>query len=121
MNKNIGIIGCGAILPRHLESIDLNKNFNLVAICDIQESTSTEIAKKLGVESYTNYKKMIDSGKVNFITIATPNSLHHEQAIYGLKNGCDVLIEKPVSFSEEEIYDIMNTAKLNNREAYCVL
>jgi predicted dehydrogenase len=117
----VGIIGCGAILPRHIESIEANKNFNLVSLCDIQESLVKGISKKLNVQHFTDFKQMVDSGILDFVTIATPNSLHIEQALYCLENGCDVLIEKPVSFNVDEINQILNCAKENNRDAFCVL
>jgi UDP-N-acetyl-2-amino-2-deoxyglucuronate dehydrogenase len=122
MNKyNVAIVGCGAILPRHLESIKLNNMYNLVAICDIQEDLVKNLGKKLNVKSFTSFKELIDSKISNFITIATPNSLHVDQSIYALENGCDVLIEKPVSFSENEVQQIIKVAKKHNQNAYCVL
>jgi predicted dehydrogenase len=117
----VGIVGCGAILPRHLESIEANDNFELVAICDIQEDLVKSIGKKLKVKSFTNFKELIDSGITNFVTVSTPNSQHISQAIYALENGCDVLIEKPVSFTKEEVIEIVDVAKRNNQKAYCVL
>jgi UDP-N-acetyl-2-amino-2-deoxyglucuronate dehydrogenase len=117
----VGIVGCGAILPRHLEAIELNNEFELTAVCDIQEVLVKSLSKRLKVKAYTDYKKMIASKEVDFITLATPNSLHYEQAMYALKHGCDVLIEKPVAFTEEEVKDIINEAKKYNRNAYCVL
>ena len=117
----VGIIGCGAILPRHLEAIDFNDDFELKSVCDIQEVLVKSLSKRLKVSSYTDYKEMILSKEVDFVTICTPNSLHHEQAIFALRNGCDVLIEKPVAFTDEEVYDIMKEAEKHNRKAYCVL
>ena len=117
----VSIIGCGAILPRHLESINLNTNFELIGVCDIQKDLVKNLGKKLKVASFTNFKELIDSKISNFVTIATPNSIHAEQAIYALKNGCDVLIEKPVAFSKEEVEKVIQVAKDNNQKAYCVL
>lgn len=117
----VGIIGCGAILPRHLEAIEANPDFELVSVCDIQESLVKSIASRLNVRAYTDYKEMILSKSVDFVTIATPNSLHYEHSLFALKNGCDVLIEKPVAFTKEEVIEIINEAKKNNRNAYCVL
>jgi len=117
----VGIIGCGAILPRHLESIEANNNFELVAVCDIQEILVTSISKRLNVKSYTDYKDMIKNGGVNFVVVATPNSLHVEQAIFALQNKCDVLIEKPVAFSLKEIELIDNVSQKTKQNAYCVL
>lgn len=117
----VGIIGCGAILPRHLESINNNDEFELVALCDIQKNLVESIAKKQNVEYYTDYKKMIDSNTVNFVVVASPNSLHFEHTIYSLENGCDVLVEKPVSFYKKDVEKIIEVSKKNNRTSYCVL
>ena len=117
----IGIIGCGAIFPRHLEAIESNSNFKLIAVCDIQETLVKSVSKRLKIKSYTDYKEMIKSKEIDFVTIATPNSLHHEQAIFALQNKCDVLIEKPVAFTKEEIEDIIKVAEENKQKAYCVL
>lgn len=117
----VGIVGCGAILPRHIESIVNNPKFELVAICDIQENIAKEIGKKYKLKWFTDYKEMIKTGGVNFITIATPNSLHLEQAIFSLSNNCDVLVEKPVSFLSSDVEKIIEVSKKYKTNAYCVL
>lgn len=117
----VGIIGCGAILPRHLEAINLTTNFKLVALCDIQKDLVNSLSEKYKVSAYTDYEKLILSKEVDFVTIATPNSLHYEQAIFALKNNCDVLIEKPVSFSVDDVTEIIETSKQYGRNVYCVL
>lgn len=118
---NVGIIGCGAIFRRHYEAISNNKKYNLVAVCDIQPTLAKNIAKKYGVKYYTDYKKMVQSKDIDFVTIATPNSLHYEQSIYCLKNKCDILVEKPVAFTEREVKDIIEVSKKYKQSAYCVL
>lgn len=117
----VSIVGCGIILPRHLESIEFNSEFELVGFCDIQKDLVHSLGKKYKVKSFTDFKELIDSKISNFVTIATPNSIHVEQAIYALENGCDVLVEKPVSFTEEEVNQIIKTAEKNGQKAYCVL
>ena len=119
--KKVLIIGCGAILNRHLESIESNENYKLVALCDIQEDLVFAKSRELNVLGFTDYKKAIAESGANFVTIATPNSQHFPQSIYCLENGCDILVEKPVSFSSEEVSIISKTAIDNNRKAYCVL
>ena len=117
----VGILGCGAILPRHIEAIGLNDDFELASICDIQDSIAKEFGKKFRVPYYKDYKEMIESEDLDLITIATPNSLHYEQAIFCLENGCDVLIEKPVAFTKERVSEIIECANRMERNAYCVL
>ncbi|NBP01750.1 MAG: gfo/Idh/MocA family oxidoreductase [Proteobacteria bacterium] len=118
---NVGIIGCGAILPRHLEAIEANKNFKLVAICDIQHTLVKSIAKRLKVKAFTDYTEMVTSKDIDFVVIATPNSLHTEQALFALQNGCDILVEKPVAFDESETKSIIAAASKFGQKAYCVL
>ena len=120
-NYKVGIVGCGAILPRHLESLQDNENFKLVALCDIQDILLKGLETKYNVKGYTSFEKMVLSKTINFVTIATPNSLHVDQAKFALMNGCDVLVEKPVAFTENEIDDILEVAKKYNQNAYCVL
>lgn len=121
MKYKVGIIGCGGIFPRHIEAIEDNSDFELVSLCDIQESLVNSLGNRYQVPSYINYKDMIESEDLNFIVISTPNSLHKEQALFSLKNKCDVLIEKPVAFNIKDVKEIQEYAEKNNQKAYCVL
>ena len=121
MKYKVGIIGCGGIFPRHIEAVESNKKFKLVSLCDIQTSLVDSLASRYSVKGYSDYKEMIVNEDINFIVIATPNSLHKEQAIFALENCCDILIEKPVAFTSNDIEDILYIAKKENKNAYCVL
>jgi UDP-N-acetyl-2-amino-2-deoxyglucuronate dehydrogenase len=121
MRYKVGIIGCGGIFPRHIEAIEENSNFELTSLCDIQESLSNSLGERYKVKSYTDYKEMIKNEDINFIVIATPNSLHKEQSIFALNNKCDILIEKPVAFNIKDVEEIQKCADRNNQKAYCVL
>ena len=117
---NVGIIGCGAILARHIEAINENDNFSLISLCDIDESKYYDdlIPKD---KFYSDYREMIKKEDLNFIVVATPNNLHYEQSIFALENGCDVLVEKPATLTSNKLEEIQETADQNGRKAYCVL
>lgn len=117
----VGIIGCGEILIRHIESINENEDFQLISLCDIDDDKLNKAQRDYGGKIYNSYKKMIDEGDLNFVVVATPNSLHVEQAKYALENGCDVLVEKPVSLNPKDIRILSELAKENNQKAYAVL
>ena len=121
---NVGIIGCGYIFVRHLEAINQNSdNFSLKAICDTNEIRLNIHSKELGVTGYTDYKEMLEKekGNINFVVIATPNSLHFEQAIAALDAGNDILIEKPIAFTHDKVQEISKHAEKVGRKAYAVL
>lgn len=118
---NVSIIGCGAIFNRHLEVINESEDYNLISICDIEEVVYKEIIKKNNVNFYKDYRKCILESKPDLVVLLTPNYLHYEQAIFSLENNCDVLIEKPASFTKNQIEKIIKISKKNKKSAYCVL
>ena len=111
-NKKVGIIGCGKIFARHLEAIEANEQYELVAICDTNDELLSQRMNKLSVNSFTDYKEMVSQTEVDFVVIATPNSLHYEQAIYCIENGCDVLIEKPATLDPNQIDKKWDSSKI---------
>lgn len=119
---NVGILGCGKIFDRHIEAIIENsKDFNLVALCDNEESKYRELKKNFSdVSIFKDYRAMINSS-IDFVVISTPNSMHFEQAKFFLENNCDVLIEKPATLNPENVRKISEIAKENNQKAYSVL
>jgi UDP-N-acetyl-2-amino-2-deoxyglucuronate dehydrogenase len=122
--RRVGIIGCGHILVRHLESIKLNNNdFELVALCDVDKKVLDEALKENEAEGFTDYKKMLKEmkGKMDFVTIATPNHLHYQMAMDALEAGYDILIEKPIAFKASKVQEISDKAEELGREAYVVL
>ena len=121
MKYKVGIIGCGGIFPRHIEAIESNEDFELISICDIQNSLVKSLSLRYNVNGYTEYQDMIKSEDLNFVVIATPNSLHKNQAIFSLEHGCDVLIEKPVTFNINDLNKILEVSKKEKQKSYCVL
>lgn len=120
----VGIIGCGNIFARHLEAIKLNQDkFELAAVCDIDSKRLNLASAENNVPGFTNYQDMLRKmgNKINFITIATPNSFHYPQAIAALKAGKDILVEKPIDFKHTRALEIYRTALKNKRQAFAVL
>ncbi|MFA7244316.1 MAG: Gfo/Idh/MocA family oxidoreductase [Patescibacteria group bacterium] len=122
--RKVGLIGCGMIYTRHMEAITSNpEDFELVALCDIDDKKLENRATENQVPGFTDYKKMLKDmkGKMDFVSIATPNSLHYEMAIEALSNGYDILIEKPIDFKHDRVQEISKLAKKLKRNAFAVL
>ena len=62
------------------------------------------------------YKNSID-----VVCIATPNYLHCEQAKFFLNQGIHVVIEKPMGLTSLECQLVIDIAKRNNRNVFCVM
>jgi len=120
----VGIIGCGAILPRHLEAInECSEDYELVALCDNNKKRLDLNSKEFNVPGFLDYKDMLKEmkGSMNFVSVCTPNSLHYQQAIDSIRSGCHVLVEKPIDFTSRRAFEIVNEAKKHNVESYAVL
>ncbi|WP_040206062.1 Gfo/Idh/MocA family protein [Neobacillus jeddahensis] len=113
----IGVIGCGSIAQhRHLPEYQMNPNVELAAVCDINQERALEIAEKYGVLSYTSYEELVNSGKVDAVSVCTPNYLHAPITIAALEAGLDVLCEKPMATSKEEAEAMIAAAEKNGRK-----
>lgn len=120
---NFGIIGCGRISFKHVEGLVNNKDIaDLVATCDVdiekaEEKKAEYVTKMNGdvkVHAYADYKDMIFNEDLDVVTIATESGYHAEIAIYCMKKGINVIIEKPMALSIEDADAMIKVAKENN-------
>ncbi len=94
----IGVVGCGRISKNHFASIEMYKDdFNLVCICDNNQSTLNENAEKFKVPAYAKLSDMLENEVLDLIVLSTPSGLHSEQAISIAKHNVHVVTEKPMA------------------------
>ena len=87
---SFGIVGCGRIAQRHAEHIH-NKGI-LKAVCDIDKEKADSLAAKYGVNAYYSIDDMLAAEKeMDVVSVCSPNGLHAEHSIKGLKAGFHVL------------------------------
>jgi predicted dehydrogenase len=122
--KRIGLIGCGIVtIKAHLSALlndptqPLNEpEFVITAICGLEEDKLKYIQYKLpAVEMFSEYQKLIDSGLVDCVFVATGERLHLEIAEYALQKDMYVMIEKPASTNAVRIQKFIkdNSNKLD--------
>ena len=111
--KKIGIavVGCGIISPWHIKSILLNKDAKLVSVCDNIEKKAKEVARKYGVNWYTDYRKLLKRKDLNIVCLCSPSSLHAEQTVLAAKAGKHVLTEKPIAVTLKDADKMINACK----------
>lgn len=98
MNEvRIGIIGLGNMGSGHLAMIESGKikNLRVTAICDIVPSKMDRFEDKY--LKFTDSAKLIRSGEVDAVLVATPHYFHTTIGIDSLKCGVHTLVEKPIS------------------------
>lgn len=94
-----GLIGCGRISPRHIQSLAQIPSGSLVAVADVIASRAQRAAGETGAEPYTDYRRLLDRRDIDVVTICTPSGLHALMAIEALQAGKHVLVEKPMALT----------------------
>ncbi|MBO4243033.1 MAG: Gfo/Idh/MocA family oxidoreductase [Clostridiales bacterium] len=116
--KKVIIIGCGRVAAKHIKAIcKLKNDLELRALVDVSEDAPKKLIEgsKLSAEAkekvqvFKDYKEAIDTIKPDIVAVTVPSGLHYQIAEYGLSNGCNLLLEKPMTMSSEEsrlIYEL---------------
>lgn len=101
----VGIIGVGEIAQLHIPAL-LSAEQNVVALCDIEIEKCHKAIGKFNLtacNSYKDYEKLLDSEKLDAVHICTPHYLHAEMVCAALERNINVLCEKPLAISFEQL------------------
>ena len=113
----VGIIGTGWIADSHIASYKKQPDVEIVAGADLIPGKAAAFFKKHGVEGvktdYASHKEMLDdeSLQLDAVSICTYNRQHAEPAIYALKKGVHVMLEKPMCVTLDEAVEICRAEK----------
>jgi predicted dehydrogenase len=112
----IGLIGCGPMGNADLLAFLKVPNVKAVALCDVDANRlSATAAKTPGAETYGDFRQLIDRKDIDAVVIATPDHWHAIPALYALRSGKDVYLEKPLAHTIEEGQLLVATARQYNR------
>lgn len=108
-----GIVGTNWITERFIQAAEETEHFELKAVYSRTEEKGRAFADKFNSNPvvYTDLEAMASSDEVDAVYIASPNSLHAEQAILCMKHGKHVLCEKPLASNVAEVQEMLQTAK----------
>lgn len=101
----VGVIGCGGISGSHIRGIMDSPDLEVGALCDILPAKLEEKKQMCGASDdicYSDYIEMLDSGKIDAVSVCTPNYLHYEMAMEAVKRGIPYAVEKPACNTAEE-------------------
>ena len=138
--KNFALIGAaGYIAPRHMRAIKDTGN-NLIAAYDVFDSVGIvdsffpkcafyseyelferHIAKKRKVLSAGDSDPVYPKGKLDYVSICTPNYLHDAHIRFGLRAGADVICEKPLVLNPWNIDALASVEKETGGHVYNIL
>jgi predicted dehydrogenase len=106
-----GIIGSAGIADKRTipEGIMPSRTSRLVALEGPHREKLEAMARKYGISKcYTTEEDLLADPEVDAVYIATPNYLHHRQAIMAAEAGKHVLCEKPFAMDVRECEEIVS-------------
>lgn len=104
------VLGGGSIGQRHIANLVKIVPRNSISIFDIEKNKRDLISKKFKITSVSK----LSFNDFDFLLICTPPSTHIKLAIDGVKNGCHIFIEKPLSHNSLGIISLQKLAKTKN-------
>ena len=95
----VAVVGVKGRGRSHIDGL----KHHVVALCDVDQQVLAERAESLkqelgrSIDTYVDYRQLLDEGEIDAVAIATPNHTHALIAIAAAQAGKHVYVEKPVS------------------------
>lgn len=106
------LIGCGHASAFHLTGWQSIETARICAVSSRDENRAAQRAAQFHVPRYyTDYRQMLDVEKPDFVDIATPPQAHMQMIRDAASRGCDVLCQKPISTSLEELREMIRVCE----------
>ncbi len=111
---NLGTVGTGWITESFIEAAKLSGKLNVTAVYSRTEEKAKALAHTYDAALYfSDIEEMAKSAEIEAVYIASPNSIHFEQALTFLKNKKHVICEKPIFSNTAELEEAYQTAEEN--------
>jgi UDP-N-acetyl-2-amino-2-deoxyglucuronate dehydrogenase len=128
--KNFGLIGAaGYIAPRHMKAIkDLGHQLSIAY--DINDSVGIIDSISPQSEFFTEFERFYNRAfqlkrnpraALDYVSICSPNYLHHSHIAAGLRLGADVICEKPLVPTSALLDDLELVEKETGKRVFNIL
>ena len=104
----IGTVGTHWITQQLVEALALSQQYDLAAVYSRHEETAQAFATKNHAQAtYTDYDTMLNDANLDVVYLASPNSLHFQQALAAIRHDISVIVEKPAVSNQGEMTALM--------------
>ena len=111
----VGLVGVGKMGMSHLAILGAHPEVEIGGICDSQGFVISAVKSQTGIETYKNFEKLIDQAELDAVVVATPSATHLEVATYALERGVNVFVEKPLTLSINDSWQLAQLAQARQR------
>lgn len=108
-----GVVGGGSISQgAFMPGVGQTDNSALTALVTGDPDKADRLAALYGIKAYRyeDYDKLLKSGEIDAVYVATPNFRHLEFVLPALEAGIHVLLEKPMATNEADCHKMIEAA-----------
>lgn len=116
----VGLIGPGSFVRSvHLPNLRADPGVRIKTVVTRRPTSATDIVRSLRVdgEAATDWRVAVEDPELDLIVIGTRHDTHAEIAAAALRAGRAVFVEKPLGLTREEIDDVWEAGRDNDRLA----
>ncbi|MBD2864390.1 MULTISPECIES: Gfo/Idh/MocA family protein [Paenibacillus] len=113
----VGIIGQGRS-GRNIHGnqlIRMSDKFKITAVADGMEDRRIRAEKEYGCKAYASYEEMVANEDLDLVVNASPSDLHYPISLDLLQKGFNVLCEKPLAKTPEEVDNLIAASKASGK------
>jgi predicted dehydrogenase len=112
-----GILGTGRITHQFASDFEFVSNGEIQAVASRSQVSADNFAKQYSLSrSYSNYDELLDDPDIDAVYIATPHTMHFQNAADAIAAGKHVLCEKPFTVGESDSRRLFHLA--NQRSVF---
>jgi predicted dehydrogenase len=100
--EHVAIIGAGIRGRMYESALRAQQGIEIVGFVEPSARVAEEASAATGLVAYPDIDKMLEAKEISAAIIATPDFAHHDAAVRLAREGCDLLIEKPIATTVEE-------------------
>jgi predicted dehydrogenase len=105
---DVAVIGCGFMGRNHAHAINDHPTLRLTSAVDLDRETADTVASKYNAASYTDFEQAV--AEVDAVVVATPETVHTEQAQTVIDYDRHLLLEKPLTVDTDEAWSLADRA-----------
>ena len=115
----IALVGPGSFLRAvHIPNLKKDPNAPIVVVAGRSGTAASDAARLVGgADATTDWRSAVERDDVDLVVVGTRHDTHAEIAATALRAGKAVFVEKPLGLSREEIDDVWEAGRNNDRLA----
>ena len=106
----LGIIGFGGMGRAHFDCLQNFDRVQVKGVFDL-DPAAQQVARDRGLISYESKEALLADPEIDMVLVSTTNEAHKPLLIEAMRAGKNVISEKPVTISSEELLDVMAVAE----------